>query len=82
MLNSQLPSFNSNSIGAYRFVAPSTIPMMLYRFEKNVNQSSNTFFWSSGRSDQSGRTSSAFVEVMPRAREASWPANTVWFILV
>jgi len=27
--------------------------------------------------DQSGLTSSAFVEVIPKAREASWPAKTV-----
>jgi hypothetical protein len=31
----------------------------------------------SSRSSQSGRTSSGFVEVRARAREASWPANTV-----
>jgi hypothetical protein len=60
-----------------RFAAPSTTPTMLYRFEKNVNQSSSTFFSLSGKSAHSGETSSAFVLVFPRARDASWPANTV-----
>lgn len=39
------------------FVAPSTLPMMLYRLLKNVNQSFNTFLCSSDRSDHSGRHS-------------------------
>ncbi|KAF4635070.1 hypothetical protein G7Y89_g3032 [Cudoniella acicularis] len=60
----------------YKFFAPSTKPTTLYRFEKNVSQSSNTPFSLSLTSYQSGRTSSAFVEVVARAREASWPANT------
>ena len=60
-----------------RFAAPSTTPTMLYRFEKNVNQSSSTFCSLSGKSAHSGETSSAFVLVFPRARDASWPANTV-----
>jgi hypothetical protein len=54
-----------------------TIPTTLYRFEKNVIQSSSVPFSFSGRSSQFGRTSSTFVEVRARAREASWPANTV-----
>lgn len=54
-----------------------TTPTMLYRFEKNVIQSLSVCCSFSGRSSQSGRTSSAFVEVIPRARDASWPANTV-----
>lgn len=56
---------------------PSTLPTTLYLFEKNVIQSSRTFFLSSSKSSQSGRTSSGFVEERARAREASWPANTV-----
>jgi hypothetical protein len=54
-----------------RFAAPSTTPTILYRFEKYVNQSSRTFFSLSGRSAHSGETSSAFVLVFPRARDAS-----------
>ena len=50
---------------------------MLYRLEKNVNQSSRVPFSLSESVDQSGLTSSAFVEVIPRARDASWPAKTV-----
>jgi hypothetical protein len=41
-----------------------------------VNQSSSVFFSFSSRVDQSDDTSSAFVDVLPRAREASSPANT------
>lgn len=59
---------------------PSTCPTTLYRFEKKVIQSSNTFFLSSSRSFQSGRTSSGFVDERARAREASWPANTVYIV--
>jgi hypothetical protein len=50
---------------------------MLYRLLKNVIQSSSVCFSLSSRSSQSGRTSSDFVDVRARAREASWPANTV-----
>jgi hypothetical protein len=53
-----------------------TIPTTLYRFEKKVIQSLSVPCSFSGRSFQSGRTSSALVEVRARAREASWPANT------
>ena len=41
-----------------------------------MNQSFSTPFSLSGRSDHSGDTSSAFVEVFPSARDASCPANT------
>ena len=54
-----------------------TIPTTLYRFEKKVIQSSSVCFSLSSRSSHSGFTSSAFVLVRARAREASWPANTV-----
>lgn len=66
------------SMSVHRFVAPSTLPTMLYRFEKKVSQSSRTPFSLSDNVDQSGETSSAFVELKPKAREASWPANTVF----
>lgn len=59
------------------FVAPSITPTILYRLLKKINQSSSVFFSPSGRSSQSGRTSSGLSDDMPRAREASWPANTV-----
>lgn len=42
-----------------------------------MSQSSKTPFSLSLKSDQSGRTSSGFVEVMAKAREASWPANAI-----
>ncbi len=58
------------------FVAPSTTPTILYRFEKYVNQSSSVFFSFSSRSAHSGRTSSTLVLVRARAREASLPVNT------
>lgn len=57
-------------------VAPSTLPLMLYRLLKKVNQSFSTFLCSSDRSDQSGRHSSGLREDWPRAREASLPAKT------
>ena len=50
---------------------------MLYRLLKNVNQSLSTPFSLSGRSSHSGLQSSAFSEDWARAREASFPANTV-----
>lgn len=57
------------------FVAPSTTPTTLYRLEKNLIQSLSTPFSLSPRSFQSDETSSALVEVLPRAREASLPAK-------
>ena len=60
-----------------KFVAPSTRPTTLYRFEKKVTQSLSVDFSLSGRSCQSGLTSSGLVDVLPRAREASLPAKTV-----
>ena len=61
-----------------KFVAPSTRPTTLYRFEKKVTQSLSVDFSLSGRSCQSGLTSSGLVDVLPRAREASLPAKTVY----
>lgn len=58
-----------------KFVAPSTFPTTLYRFEKKVTQSFSVPFSFSGRSCHSALTSSALVDVLPRAREASLPAN-------
>lgn len=66
------------SMNVHRFVAPSTLPTTLYRFEKKVSQSSRTPFSLSDKVDQSGETSSALVELKPKAREASWPAKTVF----
>lgn len=57
-------------------MAPSTTPTTLYLLEKNLIQSFRTPFSLSGRSFHSGATSSGFVEVIPRAREASLPAKT------
>lgn len=72
-LQLEAPSlFSSGS----KFCAPSTNPTILYRFEKNVFQSFSTPFSLSSRSNHSGDTSAADVEVLARAREASWPANT------
>lgn len=65
----------------YKFAAPSTIPTILYRFEKNVYQSCNTPFSFSLRSSYSARTSSGFVLVNARALEASWPANTIFVVV-
>lgn len=58
------------------FVAPSTIPTTLYRFEKKVIQSSRVDFSLSSRSCQSGLTSSGLVDVFPSALDASFPAKT------
>ncbi len=60
-----------------KFVAPSTRPTTLYRLEKKVTQSLSVDFSLSGRSCQSALTSSALVDVLPSAREASLPAKTV-----
>lgn len=57
-------------------VAPSTTPTTLYRLEKNVTQSLSVLCSFSGRSFHSGLTSSALVDVFPRALDASLPANT------
>jgi hypothetical protein len=65
-----------SSIYSPIFAAPSTTPTMLYRFEKNVNQSPRTFCSLSGKSCHSGLQSSALREDFARAREASWPAKT------
>jgi hypothetical protein len=54
-----------------------TYPTTLYLLLKNVFQSSSVFFFSSSKSSHSALTSSAFVEVSARARDASWPANTI-----
>lgn len=59
------------------FVAPSTLPTMLYRLLKNVNQSLRTFLCSSERSSQSGLASSALSDDWASAREASLPVKTV-----
>lgn len=59
------------------FVAPATTPTTLYRFEKNVTQSSRTFFSASVKTLQSATASSSLVDVLPRAREASLPAKTI-----
>lgn len=53
-----------------------TFPTTLYLLEKKVSQSSSVPFSLSSRSEISADTSSAFVEVLPRARDASLPANT------
>jgi hypothetical protein len=79
--NAYEPSALTPSEGS-RFVAPSTTPTTLYRLLKNVIQSFKTFCLVSSRSSHSGLTSSGFVDVRARAREASWPANTVGGISV
>lgn len=62
---------------SYWLVAPSTTPTMLYLLLKKVTQSSSVDFSFSSRSCQSELTSSALVELLPSAREASFPAKTV-----
>ena len=61
-------------------MAPSTFPTILYRLEKNVNQSSSTFFWSSGRSDHSGLTSSFFRGCLSECAGGVF-ANEDWCVL-
>jgi hypothetical protein len=75
---SYLMSMKIFSAQAFAFSAGlATNPTTLYRFEKKVIQSSSVCFSLSSRSSHSGFTSSAFVLVRARARDASWPANTV-----
>lgn len=59
-----------------KLVAPSTTPTTLYLLEKNLTQSFSVPFSLSLKSLHSDETSSGFVEVFPRAREASFPAKT------
>lgn len=68
---------SSGSRSQSKFVAPCTTPTTLYRFEKKVTQSFSVSFSLSDRSCQSGLTSSGFVEVLPRALDASLPAKAV-----
>lgn len=69
--------FHQSSWSSYSvFSAPSTLPTMLYRLLKKVNQSSNVFFSLSSRSYHSGTQSSGFREDFARARETSLPAKT------
>lgn len=56
--------------------APSRTPTTLYLLLKKVIQSFSTPCSFSSRVFQSGLTSSALVDVLPRAREASCPAKT------
>jgi len=58
------------------FVAPATLPTMLYRLLKKVNHSASTVLFSSFRSAHSGTQSSAFSDEVASAREGSLPANT------
>src|SRR5690349_19026869 len=60
-----------------KFVAPATFPTTLYRLEKKVFQSFSVDFSFSSKSFQSACTSSAFVELLASARDASLPANTL-----
>ena len=62
-------------------VAPFTTPTTLYRFAKKVTQSFNVPFSLSSISCQSALTSSALVDVLPRARDASLPAKTSLLLL-
>ena len=59
-----------------KLVAPSTLPTTLYRLEKKVTQSFRTPFSLSLRCFHSEVTSSALVDVLASAPEASLPANT------
>lgn len=58
-----------------RLLAPSTTPTTLYRLEKKVTQSLRVPFSLSSKSFHSGDTSSALVEVLASARDASCPAK-------
>ena len=58
-------------------LAPSTFPTILYLLLKNLYQSFNTVFFSSGKSYHSGTHSSAFNEEDANALDGSLPAKTV-----
>ena len=69
------PSYEPEAVLGSLFVAPSTVPTMLYLLEKKEYQSSNVCFSFSPRSNHSGTTSASFVDMSPRALEASLPAK-------
>lgn len=62
---------------SYKFDASfCTLPTMLYRLLKNVNQSSSTFFSLSPKSSHSGLQSSSFNDDCASALDASLPVKT------
>lgn len=69
-------SVDPSPASSVRLVAPSTVPLILYRLLKKVNQSASTFLCSADKSCHSGRQSSGLRDDWARARDASLPAKT------